>query len=175
MIPDRSPDDRVVALGDEAATMALAAHIAKAAHPGDVIALYGTLGAGKTVFARAFINTLSQAAGAGPEEVPSPTFTLVQTYPFADFTVWHVDLYRIEEESEIRELGLYDAFAQDVTLIEWPDRIESLLPPDCLRINLAIVDERGAREARLRAAGDWGERLGGIGERVRFGWLNGKH
>jgi tRNA threonylcarbamoyladenosine biosynthesis protein TsaE len=163
MIPDASPDDRVVSLGDEAATMALAARIATVVRAGDVIALYGTLGAGKTVLARAFINTLSQASGTGPEEVPSPTFTLVQTYPFPEFTVWHVDLYRIEDEAEIRELGLDDAFAQDVTLIEWPDRLESLLPPDCLRITLSIKDESVAREARLCVAGDWGQRLGNIG------------
>src|SRR5437016_9040493 len=106
----------VVDLPDEAATAAFAARISALAEIGDVIALKGELGAGKTSFARAFIR-----ARGGAEEVPSPTFTLVQLYELGDATVWHFDGYRLRHPEEAWELGIEDAFCDGISLIEWPE------------------------------------------------------
>lgn len=110
------------------ATEALARRAAQHAGRGDVIALSGPLGAGKTTFARAFIREVAQLSGETVDEVPSPTFTLVQTYPFKRLAVWHFDLYRIGAPEEAWELGLEDALAEGVSLIEWPERLGRLLP-----------------------------------------------
>ena len=96
----------VIELPDEAATAALATRLARLVRRGDVIALKGELGAGKTVFARAFI----QARAGGGEEVPSPTFTLVQVYEMPDAALWHFDCYRLRDPEEAWELGIEDAF-----------------------------------------------------------------
>lgn len=101
-------------LPDEAATAALAQLLAPLLRQGDVLALQGDLGAGKTTFARALINALE-----GPvEEVPSPTFTLVQTYQRGELEIWHFDLYRLEDPEEAWELGIEEAFSEGVSLIE---------------------------------------------------------
>jgi tRNA threonylcarbamoyladenosine biosynthesis protein TsaE len=130
-------------LPDRAATAALAGKLAAVARPGDLIALHGTLGLGKTEFARAFIRRL-----AGPnEEVPSPTFTLVQSYETDRGTIWHFDLYRLTRPDEIQELGLEDALADGITLIEWPERLGAALPARRLDLRLmpgAAADERRA-------------------------------
>src|SRR5260370_18927731 len=118
----------VIDLPDEAATASLAARLAALARPGDVIALKGELGAGKTTFARAFIG----ASGAD-EEVPSPTFTLVQLYQRGDATIWHFDCYRLRDPEEAWELGIEDAFHYGISLIEWPERLGALQPPQPLR------------------------------------------
>jgi tRNA threonylcarbamoyladenosine biosynthesis protein TsaE len=144
-----------IRLADLAATERLAARIAALARPGDVIALEGPLGAGKTAFARGFIAALALAEGRVPEDVPSPTFTLVQAYEFSRFTVHHFDLYRLEEASEARELGLDDARADGVVLIEWPERLGSLLPQDRLHIALAPGPAPDVRMARIEALGSW--------------------
>ena len=141
-------------LPDEAATAALAVRLAVLARPGDVIALQGELGAGKTRFARAFI-----AARGGVEAVPSPTFTLVQTYELPGGTVWHFDLYRLRAAEEVWELGIEDAFRDGISLIEWPERLGTLLPPRRLLIELAFAATAGARRARLSGDGDWAARL----------------
>ena len=133
-------------LPDPAATAALAAALAARAQMGDVIALSGGLGVGKTTFARGFIEALS--SGETPE-VPSPTFTLVQAYEFTDATVYHFDLYRIERAEECYELGIEDAFAEGISLIEWPDRLGSLLPEDRLDIELAPGATLEGRVAHL--------------------------
>src|ERR1700688_5301802 len=112
----------VIELPDDAATAALAAHIAALARPGDVIALKGELGAGKTSFARAFIR-----ARGGDETVPSPTFTLVQVYDLPDGAVWHFDLYRLRQPGDAWELGIEDAFRDGISLIEWPERLGTVL------------------------------------------------
>jgi tRNA threonylcarbamoyl adenosine modification protein YjeE len=112
-----------VDLGDEKATAALAARLAALARPGDLIALSGDLGAGKTSFARAFIG-----ARGGGESVPSPTFTLVQTYDLPGGAVWHFDLYRLRVAEEAWELGIEDAFESGISLIEWPEWLGALLP-----------------------------------------------
>src|SRR5256714_6120767 len=113
----------VVDLPDETATAALAAGIAAMAAPGDIIALKGDLGTGKTAFARAFIR-----ACGNEDEVPSPTFTLVQVYDAGPTVIWHFDLYRIRAPEEAWELGIEDAFFAGISLIEWPERLGPLGP-----------------------------------------------
>jgi len=147
-------------LEGEAATQALAAALAACARPGDVIALSGPLGAGKTSFARGFIRARSAHMGAGEVgEVPSPTFTLVQIYDLPGGTVWHVDLYRLEDPAEVSELGLEDAFADGITLVEWPERAGSLLPAERLDLVLSYGAGPDARHASLGGGGDWPGRL----------------
>ena len=149
----------MIELADEAATAALASRLAAAAERGDVVALSGPLGSGKTVFARAFIN----ARSTGPEEVPSPTYTLHQTYEFAEqagaVPVHHFDLFRIENAGEIRELGMEDAFSDGISLIEWPDRVNGLLPADRLEVALDQGPTPDSRLATLIGLGNWGNRL----------------
>ncbi|MBM3572272.1 MAG: tRNA (adenosine(37)-N6)-threonylcarbamoyltransferase complex ATPase subunit type 1 TsaE [Alphaproteobacteria bacterium] len=151
-----TPETRVtIDLMDEDATRRLAIAIAAMARLGDVIALSGELGAGKTSFARAFI-----AARAGQDvEVPSPTFTLVQTYDLDNAAIWHFDLYRIGEAGEARELGLDEAHAEGIALIEWPDRLGRQLPADRLDLVLAFGAAENARRACLIGHGGWARRL----------------
>lgn len=113
-------------------TSDLAALLAPVLSAGDVILLHGDVGAGKTHFARALIQSVLGLA----EDVPSPTFTLVQTYPAGDFDVWHTDLYRLTSVQEIEELGLVEAFETDVCLVEWPDRLGPLTPEHALTLTL---------------------------------------
>jgi len=152
----------MVELADEGATAALAAKLAAVARPGDVFALKGALGSGKTVFARAFINARAQAV----EEVPSPTFTLVQAYAFngADgaVPVYHFDLFRIKDAAETRELGMEDAFADGISLIEWPEKMNGRLPADRLEIALDQGPMPDSRRAWLVGHGSWRQRLGAI-------------
>ncbi|MGQ0675034.1 MAG: tRNA (adenosine(37)-N6)-threonylcarbamoyltransferase complex ATPase subunit type 1 TsaE [Rhodospirillales bacterium] len=154
-------------LADLSATRRLAAELASLARPGDVIALSGPLGVGKTEFARAFIRALARRHGAPePAEVPSPTFTLVQTYDLGAAEVWHFDLYRLERPEDAAELGLDEALAGGVTLIEWPERLGGQLPRDRLDLALAYAgqDKPGARSAVLTGCGSWRARLGpGLG------------
>jgi tRNA threonylcarbamoyladenosine biosynthesis protein TsaE len=107
--------------------------LAKWVGPGDVIALWGDLGAGKTSFARALIQAKLAAHGHS-EDVPSPTFTLVQTYETPDVEIWHVDLYRITHADEVVELGVEDAMVDSLVLIEWPGRMGEDLPADRLDV-----------------------------------------
>ncbi len=144
-----------VALPDLAATVRLARALAPLARARDVIALMGDLGSGKTAFARAFIN-----ARLGPTEAPSPTFNLVLTYDPADETgptIWHFDLYRLEEPEEALELGLEDAFAEGLSLIEWPERLRGLLPARSLRLTFSHAEP--GRRVAIAATGDWADRL----------------
>ena len=148
----------IIDLPDEKATAALAARLAALAAPGDVIALKGELGAGKTTFARAFIR-----ARGGDEIVPSPTFTLVQVYDLSGGAIWHFDLYRLRQAGEAWELGIEDAFRDGISLIEWPERLGPLLPARRLEVALDFGPKPAARRARLRGSGDWAVRLAGIG------------
>jgi tRNA threonylcarbamoyladenosine biosynthesis protein TsaE len=141
----------VVELPDEAATAALAARIARLARPGDVIALKGELGAGKTSFARAFIR-----ARGGAEAVASPTFTLVQTYEVGDAAIWHFDCYRLRHPDEAWELAIEDAFAEGISLIEWPERLGPLVPPRRLEITLSAGQRPSARRAAIDPGADPG-------------------
>jgi tRNA threonylcarbamoyl adenosine modification protein YjeE len=148
-----------VALDDLAATGRLAARLAGVAERGDVIALAGPLGAGKTAFARAFVAALAEAEGRAADEVPSPTFTLVQSYDFERIAVYHFDLYRIADPNEAWELGLQESLVEGVTLIEWPERLGPLLPTDRLDLALAQGATTSARIATLTAHGERGARL----------------
>jgi tRNA threonylcarbamoyladenosine biosynthesis protein TsaE len=157
------PVVRMASLGDEGATERLARRVAAVARTGDVIALSGELGVGKTRFARAFIDALQ---GDG-DEVPSPTFTLVQTYDTPAGTIWHFDLYRLNRPEEAYELGIEEALADGIVLIEWPERLTGLLPAERLDVSLAFTDERPeaeseARQAELTGHGRWGQRLEGL-------------
>ena len=117
-------------LKSEADTADLGAALARVARQGDVITLSGPLGVGKTALARGFIAALGHET-----DIPSPTFAIVQPYDALDPSVWHVDLYRIEDAAEIEELGL-DAAADAVLLVEWPERAGPAAWPDALRISL---------------------------------------
>lgn len=129
---------------NEAELAVFAARLAPLLRGGDVICLRGDLGAGKTALSRALIRHL---AGNPDEEVPSPTFTLVQMYDLPHFTLWHFDLYRLdEEERDILELGWEEARRGGVALVEWPDRLGSLLPADRIEIDIRFVN--GAETAR---------------------------
>jgi tRNA threonylcarbamoyladenosine biosynthesis protein TsaE len=145
---------RTVDLPDENATSALAARLAAAARAGDVIALQGELGVGKTSFARAFIR-----ARGGNEAVPSPTFTLVQTYDLPGAAIWHFDLYRLRAAEEAWELGIEDAFHDGISLIEWPERLGPMLPKRHLRVALDFTAMPSARRATLSGDSDWAVRL----------------
>ena len=112
-------------LENEAATVALAHAIAPELGVGDVVALQGDLGAGKTAFARAIIRSI---LGDGYHTVPSPTFALVQHYDGPNFPIAHFDLYRLQDERDLDELGFFEAIDEGLTLIEWPDRAGRALP-----------------------------------------------
>lgn len=143
---------RLMTLPDLDATARLAAAVAALACRGDAILLEGPLGAGKTAFARAFL----RAASDDPRlEVPSPTFTLVQSYPTPRGTVHHFDLWRLEGPQPLAELG-WDEARDDIVLVEWPDRLEALRPTDALTIALQAAAEN-ARQATLSG---WPDRIG---------------
>jgi len=128
-----------IPLPDAVATAALAARIAPHLGAGDTLLLSGDLGAGKTHFARALIHALQAAAGQPPEDVPSPSFTLVQTYRAGPLEIWHADLYRLHDAGELIELGLDAAFDAALCLIEWPDRLGPHIPAGALCLTLAVA------------------------------------
>ncbi len=142
-------------LPDEAATAQLASHLARLLRCGDVVLLTGDLGAGKTAFCRALIRSMADAA----LDVPSPTFTLVQTYETDHATLWHFDLYRLSGPEEMEELGWDEAREDGVCLVEWPDRLGPLTPIDRLDVSLVIAADGLARQFRLTGWGQWKERL----------------
>jgi tRNA threonylcarbamoyladenosine biosynthesis protein TsaE len=159
-------------LPDEAATARLAQSLAALARRGDVLALVGELGSGKTAFARAFINALPAPNGTAPatsepatsepatsEEVPSPTFTLLQTYQRAPAPVWHFDLYRLARPDEVYELGFEDALGEGIVLIEWAERLGPLLPAERLELRFDFAERDQARRVALIGTGAWVERL----------------
>lgn len=148
-------------LPDIAATEKLGAAVARLLRAGDIVALYGDLGAGKTTLARALIR---QRGYAG--EVPSPTFTLVQSYDLSPVAIWHFDLYRIDDPDEIIELGMEEAQAEAISLIEWPERMGPLLPANRLDIVLSYTDTDDGRRAALRGHGSWRERLAEAGDEL---------
>lgn len=137
-----------VALPTLADTEALGARIAASLRLGDMVALQGDLGAGKTTLARAILRALGVR-----EEVPSPTFTLVQSYETEGLNVRHYDLYRIENPSEAEELGLEEALDDGAALVEWPERALAWLPDDRLHISLSL--KNGARCADLSGPARW--------------------
>ena len=144
-----------LALPDRQATRTLGRHLAGVIRPGDVIALRGVLGSGKTELARALIR-----ARAGADiEVPSPSYTLVQDYRFPGLVIRHIDLYRIQAPTEVLELGLDAPGTGEAWLIEWPERADAALPADRLDLELRQGDAPDARIAELKAGPSWVERL----------------
>lgn len=127
-------------------TADLARTIAPRLNRGDCILLSGHIGGGKTHFARSLIQSQLEQ----PEDVPSPTFTLVQTYPTPRFEIWHCDLYRLSHPDELFELGLTDAFENALCLIEWPDRLGDLAPPTALSLEFQASDTEGQRQITAR-------------------------
>lgn len=140
------------------ATAALGRALAARLRPGDTLLLGGGLGAGKTHLARALI----QALLAAPEDVPSPSFTLVQTYDAPGYEIWHADLYRLSGGAEITELGLDEAMTRALCLIEWPDRLTAP-PPGALRLTLTPAGEGRQAEFASDAPG-WAARLQGLAD-----------
>ena len=135
-------------LADEAATAALGASLASLLRRGDVVALSGPLGVGKTALARAVLAALGQQG-----EVPSPSFAIVQPYEQLEPPVWHVDLYRIEDASELDELGLEEA-AGAALIVEWPDKAGAGAWPQALRLTLDFATS-GARRLTAEVPASW--------------------
>jgi len=147
------PADSEIALPDETATARLGAGVGRALAAGEAVCLWGPLGAGKSTLARGLVRALTGPA----EDVPSPTFTLVQFYDGYDLPLAHFDLYRLARADEAYEIGLDEALEDGAAIIEWPERLEGRLPPDRLDIELSIVGSAGdeTRRARLTPHGSW--------------------
>jgi tRNA threonylcarbamoyladenosine biosynthesis protein TsaE len=140
-------------LPDETATTRLGAAVAASLAAGDAVCLWGPLGAGKSTLARGLIRALTTPT----EDVPSPTFTLVQFYDAPGLKLAHFDLYRLTRPEEVHEIGLDEALDDGAVIIEWPERLDGHLPADRLDIEIAVAGE-GAEEhrtARLTPHGTW--------------------
>lgn len=147
---------RTYVLPDAEATERFGGAIARLLKTGDVVSLIGDLGAGKTTLTRGLVSALLNQA----TEVPSPTYTLVQTYDTPEFLLWHFDLYRVEDASELIELGWTET-ATGVAIVEWPDRAGGLMPAHRLDIHLETIGDH--RKAILEPVGeDWQTRLDGF-------------
>jgi tRNA threonylcarbamoyladenosine biosynthesis protein TsaE len=162
MAMSKSDSARSIDLPDLAATQAFGRRLATLLRRGDVVALKGGLGVGKTTLARAIVAGLSPDSG----DVASPTFTLVQTYPatLADgpTELWHFDLYRLDRPAQVYELGIEDALADGVSLIEWPEVAEPLLPKrSLLTVELDIAGGQ-ARRALIQGGPAWQDRMTGL-------------
>jgi tRNA threonylcarbamoyl adenosine modification protein YjeE len=145
-------------VADEAATNALAVRVASYVGAGDLVALSGELGSGKTTFARALIRTLTRDPDL---EVPSPTYTLMQVYDGAGFPIVHADLFRINNPAELEELGWEESAEGAVVLVEWPEQAGDALPPDRLDVRIELVSEQDEthRQVTLSGSGTFGPRL----------------
>jgi len=146
---DPHDESRRIALADEAATARLAAAVAGRLQAGEAVCLTGPLGAGKSTLARALVRALTTP----DEDVPSPTFTLVQFYEGAGLPIAHFDLYRLADPDEAYEIGLDEALEDGAALIEWPQRLEGRLPPDRLDIEMEL--DGAGRRVRLTPHGAW--------------------
>jgi tRNA threonylcarbamoyladenosine biosynthesis protein TsaE len=136
------------------ATDRVAGALARILKAGDFIAIAGALGAGKTTFARSLVQALVPG-----EEVPSPTFTLVQSYDAPACRIAHADLYRVKSEREVVELGFDEVLETGALIVEWPDRMGRLMPSDRLDIILEVDDGTDVRRAKLIGRGSWAQRL----------------
>ena len=131
-----------ISTASETETIAAATAFAASLRPKDVVLLHGDLGMGKSVFSRAVIRTLT---GQMDLEVPSPTFTLVQTYDSPRGDIWHFDLYRLKSPDDIYEIGWEEAFGSAILLIEWPDRLDYLTPKKAISVTLTAGDTHDSR------------------------------
>lgn len=148
--------DHTFVLPDEDATLSLGRAVARILMPGDFLALHGELGAGKTTLTRGIIRALL----GSDEEVPSPTYTLVQMYEGPVFPLWHFDLYRLEDPEGVEELG-WDDTVEGVALVEWPERAGRHLP--AVRLDVLLEIHGDQRRVRLEPKGEgWQERLHGF-------------
>ena len=147
--------DYCLFLCSEAETDRLGRALAPLLRAGDTLLLWGEIGAGKSALARSIIRALCGA----DTEVPSPTYTLVQTYPAPAGDIWHSDLYRLGDAEEALELGLIEAFDTAICLVEWPDRLGPDLPRDALQIHLSATPD--GHSARLSLTPAWADRLAG--------------
>jgi tRNA threonylcarbamoyl adenosine modification protein YjeE len=155
---DHSKDSVEILLKSKEDTKHLAKVIAYKVRAQDVITLKGDLGVGKTAFSKYFINAI-----VGHEiEVTSPTFTLVNQYDAPNFTVCHYDLYRLEHIAEAHELGIEEAFSKGVSIIEWPDIINNLLPEDRLEICLEYGQQEEERIVKIKGCGRWKNQLNAV-------------
>lgn len=145
-----------LSLPDIGATERFAARIAPLLGPGDVVALDGALGAGKTVLCRAIIQALGYSG-----DVPSPTFTLLQIYDLK-CPVWHMDLYRLEKPEEAFELGIEEGFETAACLIEWPSKLGPYLPPGFLTLRLEHGADSGTRKLTIIGDDTWAQKVRGI-------------
>jgi tRNA threonylcarbamoyladenosine biosynthesis protein TsaE len=150
---------RRISLPSPDVTARLATALAPKLGPGDAILLEGPIGSGKTHFARALIQARLSLDHAPHEDVPSPTFTLVQTYDTGKVEIWHADLYRLTHPDEVEELGLSQAFEQAICLVEWPDRLGNLVPGNALTLAFSQGDESDERWLTVTGSPDWRERL----------------
>ncbi|WP_336761390.1 tRNA (adenosine(37)-N6)-threonylcarbamoyltransferase complex ATPase subunit type 1 TsaE [Asaia sp. VD9] len=139
-------------LPDQSATETLAIRVAELSKPGDVIALHGEMGMGKSVFARAFLRAL---ANDPTLEVPSPTFSLVQLYDTSKGAVAHFDLWRLDGPDGLFELG-WDEVQEGIMLVEWPERAGDELPAHALHLTLTQGAEEACRTAQIKG---WSDRL----------------
>ncbi len=163
-----APFEREVISDSPDATAQIARRLAPLLVPGDCLLLEGPIGAGKSHFARAVILD-RLAMGGRTEDVPSPTYTLVQTYEDGIAEIWHADLYRLSTPDEIVELGLTDAFESAICLVEWPDRLGSDAPDDALHLSMAIGRDVGTRRLTFSAqAQRWADLLGPILDPAEF-------
>ncbi len=141
------PPELTLFLADEAATDRLGGWLAPRLRAGDCLLLEGPIGAGKSHLARAII----RARLGRMEDVPSPSFTLVQSYQAEDVEIWHADLYRLTHPDEALELGLDEAMTHAITLIEWPERLGDAAPRDAMRLRLSAAGE--GRQALIALPG----------------------
>ena len=127
-------------LSSEGLTKLLAKRLARSKAIGRTFLLYGEVGTGKTFFSRAFIQEILSGYGLS-EDIPSPTYTLVQTYETPKLDIWHVDLYRLISYQDTTELGLTDAFINNICLIEWPEKLDKNIPLNAVHIKLSYFSE----------------------------------
>ena len=145
-----------VHLKTETATRKFAIELGAALVRGDIVLLRGDIGTGKSFIARAVIQSLQEQ----PEDIPSPTFTLVQTYETYVGEIWHADLYRLSSVDEVEELGLLEAFDSAICLIEWPDILGPLIPEKALQIDIAHAFQNEERQIALHYEDRfWSKRL----------------